>query len=119
MPHIIIKHSDSIKDKDIDYQKLFIDISGKVAENDFCNVKSLKCYLMNPEVSYLPAKDFFIHVEFMILKRENLDSVNEKVRHIANLIKQSFPLSFAVDPEALSIEVRHMDPVNYHKGKIC
>ncbi|MBT4989147.1 MAG: hypothetical protein HOM96_01215 [Rickettsiales bacterium] len=119
MPHIILKHSSSIIDNDIDYQTLFSNIADEVKKNNFCDIKAIKCYLMNPEFTFLPAKESFIHVELMILKRDNLDAVNEKVKHIAGLIKQSFPLSFANDPEILSIEVRHMESTNYHKGQIC
>ena len=89
-----------------------------ILEENFCDPKAVKCYLMNPSFSFLPAKEIFIHCELFILKRDNLDQINKKVQKIAKTISKYFPKSFEVDQEALSFEVRHMLPENYHKGKL-
>jgi 5-carboxymethyl-2-hydroxymuconate isomerase len=118
MPHFILKHSDSVIDKNINYKKLFTEISDIIKDDEFCDPKSIKCYLMNPIYTYLPAKEMFIHCDLLILKRDNLEIINNKVKQISKTIKKHFVESFNQDNEILSIEVRHMNKDDYHIGKI-
>jgi 5-carboxymethyl-2-hydroxymuconate isomerase len=118
MPHFILKHSNSVIDKDINYKDLFSEIANIIKDDKFCDPKAIKCYLMNPSYSYLPAKEMFIHCDLLILKRDNLETINNKVKQIAKTIKKHFIESYNKDEEILSIEVRHMNQEDYHKGRI-
>jgi 5-carboxymethyl-2-hydroxymuconate isomerase len=118
MPHFILKHSNSVLDKNVSYQQLFSEIADVIEDQEFCDPKAIKCYLMNPTYSYLPARDMFIHCDLLILKRDNLEIINNKVKKIAEIIKNYFINSFNQDNEILSIEVRHMNKEDYHKGTI-
>ncbi len=118
MPHFILKHSNSIIDKDVNYKDLFKQIANTIKDGEFCDPKAIKCYLMNPSYSYLPAKEMFIHCDLLILKRDNKEIINNKVKQIAKIIKSQFPKSFQKDQEILSIEIRHMNKEDYHKGQI-
>tara|TARA_A100001015_G_scaffold313902_1_gene422179 strand:- start:9909 stop:10268 length:360 start_codon:yes stop_codon:yes gene_type:complete len=116
MPHIVLKHSASIDDHLVNYQPLFKAMSESLAAESFCSLDAIKCYVLAPEVVFLPTKDFFIHVDLLLLTRDNTDLVYEKADQLRQLIKEFFPLSYQKDPSAFSFEIRFMNRTNYFKG---
>ena len=118
MPHIILKHSASITDQAIDYQALFQKMSKSLASDDFCSLAAIKCYLLNPEISYMPEKEFFVHLDFLLLERDNHDVVLEKAIALRTFLKEYFSKSYSADPNAFSMEIRYMKRSDYFKGDL-
>ena len=118
MPHLILKHSNTIKESTIDYDLLFQHLSASLASNNFCDLNAIKCYLITPNHTYLPTKDFFIHMDLLLLERENIQLVHEKAKVLRTFIKTAFPKSYEIDPNAFSFEIRFMNKHNYFKGAL-
>ncbi len=118
MPHIILKHSTLINDHSVDYQSLFQKMSDSLASDDFCSLAAIKCYLLNSEVAYMPEKDFFVHLDLLLLERDNHDVVHEKATALRTFLKEYFSKSYSADPNAFSMEIRYMKRSDYFKGDV-
>ena len=116
MPHIILKHSKNIKEEKIDYKNLFKELSIAIASDGFCNLNAIKCYKQNISEDYINGHEFFIHIDLLILARENKVAVENKVKIIQKYLKEFFNQSYKFDRNAFTLEVRHMDHDSYYKG---
>ena len=66
----------------------------------------------------MPEKEFFVHLDLLLLERDNHDVVHEKATALRTFLKEYFSKSYSADPNAFSMEIRYMKRSDYFKGDL-
>jgi len=116
MPHIILEHSNNVKEQ-TDYKEFFNSAVNKMIDLGIvADSSSIKCRFIKPTEYFLSdPENIFIHLQISLLAGRDRDRLQALSREMKELLQNNFKQSLASHPDSFSVEIREMDKDLYSK----